>query len=184
MDYNDNNSNSGVLNAAQKFYVQRMRQLEGQQISAEEHYGRLLKQSLSIIRDEKQISFTQKHKKTIELNNKETITKKKTTAGSLFQSITAPAKKKKQQVMMNTFELRRHERDQFQNAKKSKIKEETKDGMGRKQRRQQPVQKTKNTNKTIEEAKESEEEDYDDQTSSHSSDLENNEFEPNSQRNL
>jgi hypothetical protein len=25
MDFNDNNSNSGVLNAAQKFYVQRMR---------------------------------------------------------------------------------------------------------------------------------------------------------------
>jgi len=54
----------------------------------------------------------------------------------LYQSIAAPAKKKKQQVMMNTFELRRHERDQFQNAKKSKIKEETKEGMGRKQRRQ------------------------------------------------
>jgi hypothetical protein len=29
----------------------------------------------------------------------------------MFQLFAAPAKKKKQQVMMNTFELRRHERD-------------------------------------------------------------------------
>ncbi len=71
---------------------------------------------------------------------------------------------------MNTFELKRHEREQYQNPKKTKIKEETKDGMGRKQRRQQPMQKTKNTNKTIEEAKESEKEDYDDHSSSLGSD--------------
>jgi hypothetical protein len=37
---------------------------------------------------------------------------------------------------MNTFELKRHEREQYQNPKKTMIKEETKDGMGRKQRRQ------------------------------------------------
>ena len=170
MDFNDNNSNSGVLNAAQKFYVQRMRQLEGQQISAEEHYGRLLKQSLSVIHDEKQISFTQKHKKSIEITSKQTLTQKNTSVHSLFQSIAAPAKKKKQQVIMNTFELKRHEREQYQNPKKTKIKEETKDGMGRKQRRQQPMQKTKNTNKTIEEEKESEEEDYEDHSSSLGSD--------------
>jgi hypothetical protein len=46
------------------------------------------------------------------------------------------------------------------------------------------MQKTKNTNKTIEEAKESEEEDNDYHSSSPNSDLENNDFEPSSQRNL
>lgn len=60
---------------------------------------------------------------------------------------------------MNTFELRGHERDQFQDPKRTKIKEETKGAAARsKHRRHQPMQKTKNTNKTIEEAKESDEE--------------------------
>ena len=55
----------------------------------------------------------------------------------MFQSIIAPAIKKKQQIMMSTFELRKHEREQFQKPKKAKIREETKDvNAGRKQKRQ------------------------------------------------